>query len=448
MEISRDHSSLVRLRDHQREGPDEDESYPSRSAPSRAECGGAGRRGADAADVHAECGRRVARAHRIQPATAARHRVPADAHGGRGLPRGPNAHVRVVASDLRAPVWFHPIVPVPEAIQAGVGRRVLPRGPEAPRGFGRALRWLDADRPARSLRRCPDLRRDRTARAAARPRRAAGVHEGQGRHQVDDGLQHQDGASRARPRRRGDRVGNAALEEARAHVHQRRALPVRPGILRASAVRVGASRGGARAHAAQIGRASEPPLWKKLVPTFTSGVLYLFDLGFFERALFASARAAGAHVLMRLKTTAKVRVLSHASANGRAPLPGWSLGYYLQVVSKKRGTVFDLDVSWGKGKDLIALRLVGFAHKANSIRWYLTTVPRSMLTANQVIQTYRLRWLIGASSQGRITQSVKVRPRPNDSRSRSVGGTVAREQDGEALRQSLGRRSAKLQVAA
>jgi len=140
--------------------------------------------------------------------------------------------------------------------------------------------------------------------------------------------------------------------------------------------------------------ASETPLWKKLVPTFTSGVLYLFDLGFFERALFASARAAGAHVLMRLKTTAKVRVLSHASVNGRAPLPGWSLGYYLQVVSKKRGTVFDLDVSWGKGKDLITLRLVGFAHKANSIRWYLTTVPRSMLTANQVIQAYRLRWLI------------------------------------------------------
>jgi len=140
--------------------------------------------------------------------------------------------------------------------------------------------------------------------------------------------------------------------------------------------------------------ASETPLWHKLVPTFTRGVLYLFDLGFFERALFASARAEGAHVLMRLKSTAKVRVLSHASANGRTPLPGWSLGYYLQVVSKKRGTEFDLDVSWGKGKDMIALRLVGLAHTANSIRWYLTTVPRSTLTANQVIQCYRLRWLI------------------------------------------------------
>lgn len=140
--------------------------------------------------------------------------------------------------------------------------------------------------------------------------------------------------------------------------------------------------------------ASETPLWRKLVPTFTRGVLYLFDLGFFERALFASAKAAGAHVLMRLKSTAKVRVMAHVSQNGFAPLPGWSLCYYLTAVSRRRGTVFDLDVTWGKGKHLIALRLVGFAHKATSIRWYLTTVPRSMLTARQVIQGYRLRWLI------------------------------------------------------
>lgn len=51
-------------------------------------------------------------------------------------------------------------------------------------------------------------------------------------------------------------------------------------------------------------------------------------------------------------------------------------------------------MTWGKGKDLIALRLVGFAHKSNTIRWYLTTAPRSLLTARQVIQAYRLRWLI------------------------------------------------------
>lgn len=140
--------------------------------------------------------------------------------------------------------------------------------------------------------------------------------------------------------------------------------------------------------------AAEIPLWRQLVPSFSRGALYLFDLGFFERALFAQARAAGAHVLMRLKTTAKVKVLGHVSANGFAPLPGWSLGYYLQAVSRRRGTVFDLDVTWGKGKEMITLRLVGFAHKSSCIRWYLTTVPRSMLTARQIVSAYRLRWLI------------------------------------------------------
>jgi len=78
----------------------------------------------------------------------------------------------------------------------------------------------------------------------------------------------------------------------------------------------------------------------------------------------------------------------------------------------------------------------------------LTNLSSDVADAAAVAGLYRRRWQVGASSQGRITQSVKVRPRPNDSRSRSVGGTVAREQDGEALRRSLGRRFAKLQVAA
>ena len=140
--------------------------------------------------------------------------------------------------------------------------------------------------------------------------------------------------------------------------------------------------------------ASETPLWRQLVPTFTAGVLYLFDLGFFERALFDAAQEAGAHVLMRLKSTAKVRVQSSSSPNGRYSVPGWSLGYYLQGTPKPRGQVFDLDVIWGKGKHALALRLVGYAHSSRSVRWYLTTVPRSMLSPKQVIQAYRLRWLI------------------------------------------------------
>lgn len=140
--------------------------------------------------------------------------------------------------------------------------------------------------------------------------------------------------------------------------------------------------------------ASETPLWKRLVPSFTRGVLYLFDLGFFERKLFSDAQDAGAHVLMRLKKTAKVRVIGHLKNGSVGELPNWSLASYLGCVSRRRGTLFDLDVLWGRGKDMIALRLVGVAHTARNIRWYLTTVPRSTLSARQIVQTYRLRWLV------------------------------------------------------
>jgi Transposase DDE domain len=140
--------------------------------------------------------------------------------------------------------------------------------------------------------------------------------------------------------------------------------------------------------------ASETPLWHKLVPSFTRGVLYLFDLGFFERKLFAAAQDTGAHVLMRLKKTAKVSVVGHVVDRSLGVIPSWSLSYYLTSVTRRRGTLFDLDVVWGKGRDVIGLRLVGIAHTSRTIRWYLTTVPRSQLSARQIVQAYRLRWLI------------------------------------------------------
>lgn len=140
--------------------------------------------------------------------------------------------------------------------------------------------------------------------------------------------------------------------------------------------------------------ASETPLWHQLVPEFKPGALYVFDLGFFERALFSDAMAAGAHVLMRLKTSARVKVVGHAVNGREASLPGWSLKYYLSCTSRRKGTTFDLDVVWGKGRGAVKLRLVGYAHSYRNIRWYLTTVPRTHLAASELFQTYRLRWLI------------------------------------------------------
>ena len=118
-------------------------------------------------------------------------------------------------------------------------------------------------------------------------------------------------------------------------------------------------------------------------------------LGFFERRLFAEAQDQGAHVLMRLKKSAKVRVVGQFRDGNLLPVDGWSLAYFLSCTrTRRKGTLFDLDVVWDKGNEAVRLRLVGYAHSSKQIRWYLTTVPRYMLSAPQVIETYRLRWLI------------------------------------------------------
>jgi hypothetical protein len=139
--------------------------------------------------------------------------------------------------------------------------------------------------------------------------------------------------------------------------------------------------------------ASELPLYRTLVTRFERGALYLLDLGFFERRLFADLRDAGAHLLMRLKSGTKVRIVAHLTCKGMRPVEGCGLAEYLASHYSPKATLFDLDVLWGQGRKQLPLRLVGVA-LSGSMRWYLTTVPRSTLGAADVVQTYRLRWAI------------------------------------------------------
>jgi hypothetical protein len=63
------------------------------------------------------------------------------------------------------------------------------------------------------------------------------------------------------------------------------------------------------------------------------------------------------------------------------------------------------------------------------------------------LEKYNEKWLVGVSSKGHIDLSVKVRPRLIDSKPRSLGGAVAGNQDGRALRQDISKGGvAKLQV--
>ena len=83
----------------------------------------------------------------------------------------------------------------------------------------------------------------------------------------------------------------------------------------------------------------ETPLWRRLVPNFERNALYLLDLGFFERQVFIDAKEAGAHVLMRLKSSANVRIVGHMKADGTLEKRNErSLRYHLKNLLRRRGT--------------------------------------------------------------------------------------------------------------
>ena len=141
--------------------------------------------------------------------------------------------------------------------------------------------------------------------------------------------------------------------------------------------------------------AGELPLWRALVPALERNVLYLLDLAYFDHALFSQADRVGAHLLMRLKSKTRVSVVGHQTDHGYVPLRPWALATYLSAASSARGTIYDLDVIWGRGRHALRLRLVGVSLGGRAgRRFYLTTVPRSRLSAKTAVDVYRLRWLI------------------------------------------------------
>ena len=80
------------------------------------------------------------------------------------------------------------------------------------------------------------------------------------------------------------------------------------------------------------------------------------------------------------------------------------------------------------------LTLVGSRSKEGELVIILTNTD---MKSSMVLEIYKTRWMIGVSSKGHISKSVKVRPRLKGSRPRSLGGAMARKQDGGALRQHL-----------
>lgn len=129
------------------------------------------------------------------------------------------------------------------------------------------------------------------------------------------------------------------------------------------------------------------------------GALYLWDLGFNSHERFIDAAKAAAHVLQRLKSTGNPVVLASYGEGGHrrdlvdpeqdAPLrlqDACALG----LVHKQR--VLDLDVMIRDGKGRTVLARVVCVPFGGEDRYYLTTLPRSIFTAHDIAEMYRIRW--------------------------------------------------------
>jgi Transposase DDE domain len=129
-----------------------------------------------------------------------------------------------------------------------------------------------------------------------------------------------------------------------------------------------------------------------------------------------------------------------------------TLGSLYRHITKKRGRAKILasvvvDIGPDEAGTPIFAKIVFVRDRNRKRQWLALLSTDSTLSDEEIVRLYGRRWDIEVPREGRIRQSVEVRPRLRDSGPCSVGGVVAREQDGEALRQhSLKGGCATLQV--
>ena len=174
------------------------------------------------------------------------------------------------------------------------------------------------------------------------------------------------------------------------------------------------------------------------------GCLIIFDLGYWDYCLLAALKNQGTFFLSRIKTNAVITVVKVVRGLPKDRFDGQPL-FGKRLPKKKWRIIEVLGEFQHRGKSVLQARVIGFWNPAEArYHWYVTNLG---IAAHLIYPLYRLRWQLGASREGRINQSVKVRPGSIDSRPRSSGGTVAGNQDGNALRQDISKGGvAKLQV--
>ena len=128
-----------------------------------------------------------------------------------------------------------------------------------------------------------------------------------------------------------------------------------------------------------------------------SGTLTLFDLGYLDIERFIDAIGRGAHFLTRLKSNHNPTVLRvHTGKGARVKARGMRLDDALaqQVLLDDAGAL-DLDVQLEAGGKTAKARVVAELSAADGeFHWYLTSVDRDVLSIDDVVEAYRLRWYI------------------------------------------------------
>ena len=130
----------------------------------------------------------------------------------------------------------------------------------------------------------------------------------------------------------------------------------------------------------------------KRFPEPLTGILYIFDLGYWAAERFGKISKNDAFFLSRIKSNAKLIVTKTISGFGKSIIGQDLLSY---PILRKRKSVVELYAEMAIGTENVSFRVIGFWHnKTRSYRWYLTNLksPRRM-----IYDLYRLRWQIELS---------------------------------------------------
>jgi Transposase DDE domain len=134
--------------------------------------------------------------------------------------------------------------------------------------------------------------------------------------------------------------------------------------------------------------------------TWTRGALYLWDLGYQDNQRFVEATEAGAYVLQRLKEISNPVVLASYGPAGEKLDVLHDDGTPVRIDEAcefghvHRQAVLDLDVVIEDDKKLrrkVKARVVCVPYDGED-RYYLTTLPRTLFSAHDIAELYRMRW--------------------------------------------------------